>query len=177
MPKPIQRNSGRASLTPEDIKRRMAQHLQDIQDLIRDHGWAVQTIMTNPAYSYTVGLSKKGFPEIVVMALPFETAEVVLNHVARELIAGKLVLEEGARYTEVFDSFDAKFRKLPSAVVSECLRVACTLAPDTTPPDAWQLLWPAPNGAFEGEPDMDDTFVAMQNLPLAHAGYGPSPLN
>lgn len=140
-------------------------YLDKVQNLIKTHGWAIQGVGSTPAFFYTVGLAARhSLPEIVVMGLPFRVAQDILNKLAQRLVEGKLVLKEGELYGDVFEGFQARFVKLTPVQVVEHLRVACVFAQDT--PQAWQLIWPDPQGKFEGDKDVDPSFVAMQNLAL-----------
>ncbi len=146
-----------------DIQRYLAR----LMGLIAQHGWAIQGVMSNPPYSYTVGLADAGLPEVVVMGLDPRTSQVVLNEVARNLKSGALELVENSNFDEVFRSFPARFRKMDSVETADALKVAARI--HGAVPLAWQLIWPDPHGFFPGDPEVDETFVAMQNLALARA--------
>lgn len=139
-------------------------YLEKIQTLIDTHGWAIQGVGTTPPFVYTVGLSTKQLPEIVVMGLPFKVAQTILNQLARQMTEGKFTPEANRRFDEIFEGFSARFVPLTPTQVGQHLRVACAVSDEL--PQAWQLIWPDPSGKFEEEEGVDPHFVAMQNLAL-----------
>ena len=67
--------------------------LSDLLRLIQQYGWAVRHVGAGPrpgeaAFSYTVGLTAMGHPEVVVTGLPFERAQTFLNNIAADVRAG-----------------------------------------------------------------------------------------
>jgi hypothetical protein len=145
-------------------------YLQKIIDIIDTKGWAVQGVMSNPPIAYTVGLTiTHGLPEIVVAALPLESAVAILNGIAKKLIDKKYTLEADKDYPEVFEGFKARFRPL-SAEVAAQLKVAAMFTPGSTPGEtpvvAWQLIWPDTTGHFPGQLGMDSDLELMQDLKL-----------
>jgi hypothetical protein len=68
--------------------------LTDLVRLIREHGWAVRHVGPGPepgraAFSYTVGLTAMGHPEVVITGLPFDHAQTFLNNVGADVRDGK----------------------------------------------------------------------------------------
>jgi hypothetical protein len=68
--------------------------LADLLRLIREHGWAVRHVGAGPesgqaAFSYTVGLTAMGHPEVVVTGLPFNHAHTFLNNIGAAVRDGK----------------------------------------------------------------------------------------
>lgn len=64
-----------------------------LRDTIDQHGWAVQHVGADEetgdsAFSYTVGLTGLGHPELVMTGMPFETAEEFLNLAGQEIRDG-----------------------------------------------------------------------------------------
>lgn len=152
-------------MSKPSTKANMQRYFEQLGRLVAEHGWAIQGVMSNPPYSYTVGLADAGLPEVVVMGLDPRTSQVVLNDVARNLKNGELVLSEERDFDEVFRSFPARFRRLSAQEAAAALKVATTYHGSV--PQAWQLVWPDPHGFFPGDSEVDETFVAMQNLELA----------
>ena len=139
--------------------------LERILDTVEEQGWAVQTVLTNPRVQYTVGLSfVHGHPELVVSGLAPEHGIQVLDRLARKLIAGELQLVDGSQQLDVFEGYPAKWRKLGAAEAANLRIVSFFLGEDCR--NAWQLIWPGPNGVFPGERGAEEAFVAMQNLQL-----------
>ena len=68
-------------------------YLGYMKALIRDHGWAVQAVepdRVHPPYAYTVGLTQRGKPEIVVTGMRIQRAVRLLNDVAAHLLHAAL---------------------------------------------------------------------------------------
>ena len=150
-------------------------YLEKIVNLIEEHGWAVQAVMTNPPVFYTVGLTLRyRLPELVVSGLDFDTARGILNELAVKLKKKELVLVENKNFDEVFEGFSARFKQLSEAEAQE-LKVAAIFTPDESPVNAWQLLWPDPSGKFSDDPDVDPLYANMQNLSLIFSEqHGPA---
>lgn len=142
----------------------LKEHLDNLQALIDAHGWAFQVVDSDPTLCYTVGLQKRGVPEIVLMGLPPEVAQQVLAVVVPQLMSKELVLKENLRYNEVFDGFQAKFSKLKLTQVSEYLPVANILADCYV--EAWQLLWPDEEGRFPGDAGVSSAYAESQDLEI-----------
>jgi hypothetical protein len=76
------------------VDRSDQQVLNDLLGLIREHGWAVRHVGAGPAddaaaFSYTVGLTALGHPEVVVTGLPFEHAHTFLNNIGHDVRSGQ----------------------------------------------------------------------------------------
>ena len=68
--------------------------LLELLELIGRHGWAVRHVGGDTAnghapFSYTVGLTAMGHPEIVTTGLPFEHAQTFLNEVGADVRDGR----------------------------------------------------------------------------------------
>src|SRR5438445_2793259 len=68
--------------------------LAELHRLIDEHGWAVRHVGagTEPgqaAFSYTVGLTAMGHPEVIVTGLPFDHAHTFLNNIGADVRGGK----------------------------------------------------------------------------------------
>jgi hypothetical protein len=62
--------------------------------LILEHGWAVRHVGAGSepgeaAFSYTVGLTAMGHPEVVITGLPFEHAQTFLNNIGADVRDGQ----------------------------------------------------------------------------------------
>lgn len=68
------------------------------------HGWAVQTVLSDgvkPGYSYTVGLSKRGLPEMLIVGLDQKFAQTILNNAVAKLVDGKITGRPGELVSEL----------------------------------------------------------------------------
>jgi hypothetical protein len=60
-------------------------HLDHLEGIIADHGWVVQTVeadRAHPSLAYTVGLTPRGQPELVVTGMHIDRALSLLGGVA-----------------------------------------------------------------------------------------------
>jgi len=68
---------------------RLETYLIQLEALIDKEGWAVQGVLgddENLPFAYTVGLTPKELPELLVYGLPHQTAGAILNHLAKDMI-------------------------------------------------------------------------------------------
>lgn len=71
------------------------EYLTRVTDTIERHGWAVQGVLpnvgdTDPPFSYTVGLTNFGHPEIIVFGVdPRDTGIALLNDLGERVRAGR----------------------------------------------------------------------------------------
>lgn len=64
-------------------------HIDHVRGLMVRHGWAVQGVQGDrlyPPYSYTLGLTECGLPELVVTGLALPRAGALLNRVAEHVV-------------------------------------------------------------------------------------------
>ena len=115
-----------------------------VQAVIDEHGWMVQFVGSNPPLAYTIGRTLRGLPELVVSAMPPETAAQVLNRAARlGFTAGEMV-DIG---------FSVQFRAVAITTPRVHMGVAGRMYGNGF--TALQLLWPSKTGAWPGEVGWD----------------------
>lgn len=136
--------------------------VKKIEAVVEAEGWAVQGVLSDPPYCYTVGLHKRGLPEVVVLGLPPEISQEVLGVVVRQLTEKQLEPREGAVYNEIFDGFPATFTKVSQAHIKERLQIANIIAQDYV--SAWQLLWPDESGRFPSDDEASLAFKESQSF-------------
>lgn len=145
----------------------MTAYLNSVLDKIRECGWVVQGVMGSegiPSYVYTVGLFKKGLPEVVVLGLPSGVAMHTLNDIAAQMIAGTLVLEDGKVVDEVFGGrVKAKFKRISKEQAHKALKIARILSNETLDA-AFQLIWPDAEGRFPGQKGATPSYEAAQDM-------------
>jgi hypothetical protein len=123
-----------------------------LAQLVRARRWAVQYVWPGPepdepAFGYTIGLFGLGHPEVVVVALPPDVAEDVLDRVAslvadgRDLVPGELLRLPGQRTALVVEELPN-----PGEVVLGANRFYQRPAEFSVP--AYQLAWPDSAGRF-----------------------------
>jgi len=135
----------RLKLVPElpDEDWRVA-YAAKVQSVIDEHGWMVQFVGCDPPLAYTIGLTVRGLPELVVSALPPDVAAQVLNRAARlGFTAGDLV-DIG---------FSVQFRAVPVTTPRTHMGVAGRMYGNRF--TALQLLWPSKTGVWPGEEGWD----------------------
>lgn len=83
----------------------------ELSALIAQHGWAIRHVMGSPdtsSFSYTIGLSSFGHPEIVITGMPHEPAQIFLNLVGQQMRAGFRVAH-GVRTSKFSEGGDVVF--------------------------------------------------------------------
>ena len=65
----------------------------DLLRIIDEHGWAVRNVLAGATpedvgFSYTVGLTAFGHPEVIILGMPFESAQDFLNLIGGEVRRG-----------------------------------------------------------------------------------------
>lgn len=65
---------------------------EELWRLLKRYGWVVQHVSPDGPgeydYAYTVGLSSRGIPEMVIFGLPTRVAQTILNAAARRALGG-----------------------------------------------------------------------------------------
>ncbi len=68
------------------------EYLQSLRETIDDHGWAVQYVESDSRpFAYTVGLTKRGMPELVITGMKPNTSARLLNSIAH------MIVDDGTR--------------------------------------------------------------------------------
>lgn len=138
----------------------MPRYLKKVQAVIDEHGWAVQAVMgdaTTPLLAYTVGLTARTLPELVLSGLDYKLSVSALNQAARKLTSGQ-ALELDVPYDEYFN-FPVIFKKR----IGEGLSVARRMY-GRERIRAVQMYYPDPNGVFPWEPGCDEMTVRCQPM-------------
>jgi hypothetical protein len=121
------------------------QYLLHVLGLIEKHGWAVQSVLggdlpSDPPFSYTVGLTALGHPELILIGMPSQYAQRILNSLGEEV-------RKGHTYLANTTTADATDPSAPVALIEvgdpSMLLVAVELYQQV---DALQVIWPDPKG-------------------------------
>lgn len=64
--------------------------LERIRNTISEAGHAVQYVAGDPPWAYTIGLTGRGLPELILFGLDPRSSQWILNEAAELLLAGKL---------------------------------------------------------------------------------------
>lgn len=141
----------------------LTKHLEDLERLIEQYGWAVQAVMDKRPFAYTVGLwREKGRPELIIRGLNPESAISALNNAAEELLKREAPWKPGMLLEEVFSGFAAKLVPIEPEKVAVFLKTLKYFTDETV--QAWQVLWPDRQGKFPGEKGADESLLAIQDL-------------
>jgi hypothetical protein len=63
-------------------------YLDTLREIITDHRWAVQYVEGEERpFSYTIGLTDLGLPELLITGLPAQTSARLLNSMAHDTVA------------------------------------------------------------------------------------------
>lgn len=133
-------------MNAEELRRWQAAELQDMHNKIARHGWAVQGVFgeeeTREApFAYTVGLTAKGLPELVIYGLNVGLAGNLLNTAATRMIeSGEF--NAGQAISRLIRNFDM--------VAIDVLRPVDLLVAMQIygPVRAIQLVWPGAKGQY-----------------------------
>lgn len=125
------------------------QALVDITALVSRYGWAIRHVLSDTAsgqasFSYTVGLTSRGWPELVITGLPAPVAETFIRN-AVDAQAERGPFRPGDRTNQLTDSGDVLFL----AVDDVSGMTATTGIVGTF--SALQIVWPDSDGHFPWE--------------------------
>lgn len=145
-------------------------YLDRLRALVDKHGWAVQGVGADveagvPGFAYTVGLAKKGLPELIVLGLPMDAAQPILNTLARRMVDGES-FEDGSDIIEAAN-LPLRLQTLEGAHLRNWVRFADLM--NGEPVGVRQLVWPDRDGRFPTDPGVDGRMAAMQDLGLYRA--------
>lgn len=151
-------------------------YLSEVQRIIDEHGWMVQSVLATTPVTHTIGLTAKyGLPELVLMGVAVEDSIAIVNLLAAKLVANELTLDESATYVGLLGEPPAKVRRLPEHLARH-LRSAACFTPSWAPVHAWQVLWPDESGRFPGEAGIAPSAEALQDLAFVLAASPRAPL-
>jgi hypothetical protein len=113
------------------------EYLDILRDTIADYGWAVQFVEDDRRpFAYTIGLHKRGLPELLITGLQPQPSAQLLNSVAHQLV------DEGMRLRPA-EHIDYQGEFLLEVVEVEHPDVHLTFAVALCGPEvrAYQLVW------------------------------------
>lgn len=137
------------------------------QDIIETHGWALTSVLsdgTMPSYTYSVGLSAKGLPELLLVGVGPRDAQIILNAAAKKLIGGVFSGAPGERLQEVAN-FPLAPRHLAQDLAEKFALGADRYAHENNlKMHMIQIVFPDQKGLFPWEAGCDPSMTAMQKL-------------
>lgn len=127
------------------------EYLDEVYGIMLMHGWAVQHVeCERRPFAYTVGLTRRGLPELVVTGLSPRRGQRLLNIAARRALVGDL-LTPGMQTT------------LPAGPLVETVQVThpdahlyCAIAIFGDKVTALQLVWADRRGRWPWAADFDE---------------------
>ena len=147
---------------------------QHMQALIAQYGMAVNPVMGNPPFAYSVGQHAKGLPELIVFGVPPAFAGPLLYQLAEHLEA-----EHAAGRAIGPGNVDLEGYQMPTALIEvpvEAARQYATVADEFSNGQATylQAVWPDRAGLFPWQPGFDPNYSEQQPVigtpPVAPAG-------
>ncbi|MCU1244707.1 MAG: hypothetical protein JWN02_617 [Acidobacteria bacterium] len=137
---------------------------QKIGAEIERHGWVVVAAKADddaPARATSIGLYRKfNHPEIVVVGLPPETANKVIDAVAESVSEGKS-FEANTIHADILARHDVAFVAVSREFFEDYVRPAVGFYGNDEFP-ALQLVWPDRAGKFPWDDEIDAQVAAMQ---------------
>lgn len=123
---------------------------------IRKNGWAVTFILPRddlPSYAHTVGMSYSGRPELLVIGLNLEDAQVLLNGCAALLMKGAILPAQHAKIDTLTHQPIALRKDDPYGSMAAISKSAVIWAEETKAPELefLQIVIPDSNGLFPWE--------------------------
>ncbi|HEX2172884.1 MAG TPA: DUF4262 domain-containing protein, partial [Dehalococcoidia bacterium] len=130
---------------------------QTIRDNIAKFGWHAQEVFPTPddpgyPFTYTIGLTDKGHPELIVFGLPGDAAHKVLIAALWKLEHGEV--KEGELTDEILRRYPVVFRELPADKAAEDHTFQAAVYYGR-PVRFMQIIWPDRAGRFPWHPDCD----------------------
>ena len=124
--------------------------LTDIRELVARHGWAIRHVLPDTAsaqapFSYTVGLTSRGWSELIITGLPTALADVFIRN-AVDVQVQNGAFRAGDRSDELTESGDVMF--IPAEDVSGMTATTEIVGAFS----ALQLVWPDSAGHFPWHP-------------------------
>ncbi|MCV6588008.1 MAG: DUF4262 domain-containing protein [Marinobacterium sp.] len=154
---------------PQDFQLPEAENEYDEQLLaqIAEAGWQNVHISAEegwPSTVFTIGhFHNKNHPEIIVLGLPDEAAEHMLNLVTIKILAEEVPLEPYRKYDDLADGLPMAFVPVDTGYYGAFLGYACWYYADLPAPfPALQMVWPDRDGKFPWEDSYDEDFLSMQ---------------
>lgn len=124
-----------------------AMAIADMRDKVAKHGWGVVGVFPTPGdpgpgFAYTVGLSEKGLPELVMYGLPTEVAHDIVNMVAKSMVDKESAPPVGE---PIYGVASAPLMPIGLKDATD-LSMVCSLYGSVA--SAIQLVWPDKAGAW-----------------------------
>ena len=136
--------------------------------LIDTFGYSVIAVFPDdetgfPGFAYTVGLTAKGLPELIMTGLHHSQSQPLLRLAAeQQLEEGPFVI--GNRYDRLIEGMDCAVTAVSEENQENLLRMAYAVMPPGKTLRALQVVWPDSQGRFPWEPGFEERFAQIQRL-------------
>lgn len=136
-------------------------------DMIEQSGHAVISTSNNGmGYSYSVGLSTRHGYELIMMLLPSETMHDIINEMAARLETDTIENDVDINLPSYNVPFRLRLARLQFTEDGRAPLVNACYGMGYRPGFVRQIVWPDPNGRFEGDPGYDVHLVQDLDLLL-----------
>jgi hypothetical protein len=141
---------------------RIDAYLDKAREIIDRHGWMVQYVFPTgdgdleAPFAYTVGLTVRDHPELLITGLPDQVAHELLNDLARRVHHGNQRLRDGQILNDVIQGYPARLRLGCPVDAIQPGTVRAVYGP-LAGAVLLQLLWPDNRGVFPDQPGWDTT--------------------
>lgn len=157
-------------MSQEELNKRRDAFWERMLEIVSSKGWGLQYVFPNPdlsmpSFTYTVGLSAKGLPDLLVFGLP-QQAHGIVNDIAQMLVDSKTGFEDGQVIREVA-SLPIMLRSLGLSDGFKFATGAKRFAEERDyTAGLMQIMLPDEAGRFPGEPGCDLRIELMQSIDL-----------
>ena len=141
---------------------------QRFLSLIETPGWNVTNVFnadgdSGPEWSYSTGLFHSfGHPEVLILGLPLDIMQRIINNIGREVRAGKR-FEPGLEYSDIFERCGCQFRDVEISNYRAHLGWAIWFY-ESDPFPVLQCFWPDRQGNYPWEPTCSPAVIEQQPL-------------
>lgn len=143
--------------------------MQKILDNVKDHIEKVGVSIihvgagehSTAQFTYTVGFTSIGLPEMVIMGLSYHIGHRILMDLYAKAKAEGLP-EDGVDLNEILDRYPVRLKTIPKATAEKFAAVAMRFFQKKI--GVRQVVWPDPEGRFPGDLDMDMQMAAIQDM-------------
>lgn len=157
-------------MSNEDLEARRQAMWDQMLERVGKYGWTLQYVfgdpdLSMPSFTYTIGLSAKGLPDLLVFGLPQEASGIVAD-IAQMMVESKTRLADGLVIRDVA-SVPLKLRSLGLSDGFKFATGAKRFAREQHyTASLMQIVLPDQAGRFPGEDGCDQRIELMQNIDL-----------
>jgi hypothetical protein len=137
--------------------------------IVEASGWCIQAVdrgqdSNSPPYAYSVGMAKKGLPELLMTGVVPPLASHTLNQICFKMMDGKIRGFDEEKISGL-TPITFKLRELDVKDVEKFLPICIRYGKHTGKPIQFmQVMFPDGNGRYPGDPDCSKKFYKVQSL-------------